>query len=199
MCHDNEVPLQVIGDGSLREEFERKFYRIKFLGQVGNRAINRVRATRAVFVPTPLEYSMTVLEAFSQGTPVIGIRCDATEELLERRETAFGARLGVIYESNSPEDIGTALNILNQDYHLFDAKLIADSTKEFSPEAFHSWLKKFVLTELRRVHWALWRTKPNWIVSLTDVSLQAELQSTTKVTSNQKIGRYHLNLTATDK
>ena len=81
---------------------------------------------------------MTMLEAFSQGTPVIGIRCEATEELLERRESLLKTRLGVIYNTNAPADIAVALCALNRDYQLFSSISISESAVEFSPQTFHA-------------------------------------------------------------
>ncbi len=113
---DPPARLLVAGTGTHRPELERlagDSPSIHFLGQVSNRAIQRLmRDAMAVLVPTLgfETFGFTVLEAFRAGTPVIARRRGPLPELVE------GAGGGMVFER--PEEVADAVRALEADPEL---------------------------------------------------------------------------------
>jgi glycosyltransferase involved in cell wall biosynthesis len=88
-------PLQIAGDGPLRNEVQRAVERsngnIKWLGQVSNENAMKL-AQGAQFLVFPSEwyegFPITLVESFACGTPVVAARIGSAAEIIGRALTA---------------------------------------------------------------------------------------------------------------
>jgi glycosyltransferase involved in cell wall biosynthesis len=99
------VPLVVAGDGPMRRELEievaRKRVRgVQFAGRVGRNEVHDAMK-KAAFVVVPSTwhepFGLVVAEAFACGTPVLGARVGAIEEMLDDQVT------GLHFPAHDPE------------------------------------------------------------------------------------------------
>ncbi len=94
--HD-AITVDVLGDGPDRIEFERRADeaapgRIRFHGLVpGPAVVDAMQAAVAVALPSlvPENMSLTALEAFATGTPVVASNLGGTTELIEHGANGF--------------------------------------------------------------------------------------------------------------
>lgn len=100
------VKAVVIGAGILKEELEKQYPEIKFVGWKSKEEIKPYieRARCLVFSSIWYEVSpLTPLETLAYGVPVICSDLNATSELIEHRKS------GLIYHGNSVEDLSAAI------------------------------------------------------------------------------------------
>jgi glycosyltransferase involved in cell wall biosynthesis len=136
-CNTHSVPLKVIGTGSLKTVLQKKYSNIDFAGLLDEDAlIHELRHAKALIFPTPQEYSMTMIEAFSQGTPAIAVKCGATSELLIDRQLGKRFFLGATYKSDNISSIKSAFDWFEQHRLDFNPIQIRAAVSEFNPEIF---------------------------------------------------------------
>jgi len=105
------VPLEVIGDGPLRSELERMVSQgnrsnVVFAGRLSPQETRtRIRRARLLILPSQCyeNFPMTVVEAFSCGTPVICSRLGAMQEIVSDH------RNGLHFTPGNPDALARTL------------------------------------------------------------------------------------------
>ena len=101
------VPLRILGDGPLRAELEQMAYdlklsQVRFLGHA-NHSVTQTAIKNARFLILPSEcyenFPLTIIEAFSCGTPVICSRLGAMQEIVKDGGN------GLHFTPGNPEDL----------------------------------------------------------------------------------------------
>ena len=101
------VPLRILGDGPLRAELERmasdlKLSRVTFLGHVRNNAAQMaIKSARFLIFPSENyeTFALSIVEAFSCGTPIVCSRLGAMQEIVTEGET------GLHFTPGNPEEL----------------------------------------------------------------------------------------------
>lgn len=141
--------LQIVGMGPLEAElkiFKKKndLNNIDFLGyKRGEELISLVK--NAYFVIVPSEWyennPMTVIEAYSVGTPVIGAQIGGIPEIVVHEST------GLQFESGSVDDLSDKIEqaflLSDREYELFSQNAIDFAKRNFSVENYYSTLSDF--------------------------------------------------------
>jgi len=91
------VPLQIVGDGPDRPEFEVQAERlrlsdVKFRGRLSRaETMEVIKGARFLIVPSPLfeGFPMAIVEAFASGTPVLCSRLGGLPEIVEENKTGL--------------------------------------------------------------------------------------------------------------
>jgi len=102
--------LVIMGSGTLEEEVKKraeKSSNIEFIGsREGQELLEYVAKAKAVIVPSEWDEPLprTILEAYSQGTPVIGANRGGIPELIEEGKT------GVVFEAGNENALKNAVN-----------------------------------------------------------------------------------------
>jgi glycosyltransferase involved in cell wall biosynthesis len=87
--------LEIIGDGPLKQEFEQKYKEysdIKFYGKLDNEIVlNYISNAKYIVVPSICfeGFPMTIVEAYSVGTPVISSNIGSLKEIVNNEVTGF--------------------------------------------------------------------------------------------------------------
>lgn len=144
-----EYKLKVVGTGPLEQELNNykkihKLNNIEFLGyKQGQELIDLV--TKAYFVIIPSEWyennPMTIIEAYSVGTPVIGARIGGIPEIIINEETGF-----LFENANSDsliKQIKTTNLLSSQQYMKFCKHTIQFAKANFSLENYYPKLIDF--------------------------------------------------------
>jgi len=105
------IPLQIIGEGPLRRELERmvsqcKLSNVVFAGRLSSEETrSRIRRARLLVLPSECyeNFPMTVVEAFSCGTPVICSRLGAMQEIVNDHAN------GLHFTPGKPEELARTL------------------------------------------------------------------------------------------
>ena len=105
------IPLQVIGDGPMRPELERmvsqcKLSNVVFAGRLSSEETrSRIRRARLLVLPSQCyeNFPMTVVEAFSCGTPVVCSRLGAMQEIVSDHAN------GLHFTPGKPEELARTL------------------------------------------------------------------------------------------
>jgi len=134
-AHETNISLKVCGEGPLTDELRRKNYsNIEFLGYINTEELRSVIAG-ASFIVVPSETyennPLAVIEAFSNGKPVIGSRLGGITELIEDSR-------GFLFEPKNKASLVYALNearhISQGDYIDMSRKAYKFSENNFSDE-----------------------------------------------------------------
>lgn len=125
--------LKVIGGGDLLDELKAEYPNVEFLGQM-NWLEFRPILEGAKFMILPAEWSennpLTVIEAQSLGTPVLGARIGGIPELIDENVS------GMTFESGNVEDLKD--KIVKMWNAKFDYATIArDAVARYSSEAYY--------------------------------------------------------------
>ena len=128
--------LVVIGGGELEEELIKEYQackNIEFLGQKDWESFRPV-LEKARFMVIPSEWSennpLTVIEAQSLGTPVLGARIGGIPELIEEGVT------GMTFESGNVEDLKDKIEAMTR--QSFDYEALAESAqKRYNAETYY--------------------------------------------------------------
>lgn len=130
--------LRIVGDGPLREDVERfanENTNIKYLGSRSNEEIrNLMKNARALVFPS-IWYEgmpMTILEAFSTGTFVIGSRLGAMESLITHDHNGYLFTPGDIRGLRSSIAEWEALDLLSKTIKSINARRTYES--HYTPE-----------------------------------------------------------------
>ena len=134
--------LVVIGGGEILSELKHQYKEntnIEFMGQMEWNDF-RPLIERARFMVIPSEWSennpLTVIEAQSLGTPVLGARIGGIPELIEEGVS------GMTFESGNVEDLKEKIDLMWN--ASFDYKTIAENAvKRYSSEAYYEQLMKY--------------------------------------------------------
>ncbi len=134
--------LVVIGGGEILSELKHQYKEntnIEFMGQMEWNDF-RPLIERARFMVIPSEWSennpLTVIEAQSLGTPVLGARIGGIPELIEENIT------GMTFESGNVKDLKVKIEMMWN--ASFDYRAIAENAvKRYSSEAYYEQLMKY--------------------------------------------------------
>ena len=117
---------------------------VEFLGYKRGRELEELVAG-ACFVVVPSEWyennPMTVIEAYSAGTPVIGARIGGIPEIVVEAQTGFQ------FTSGSADDLrdvlGKAAALVADDYRALSAGALRFATENFAPGPYYERLVAF--------------------------------------------------------
>lgn len=112
-----DVKLKIIGDGSVREQLEKKaadenIDNVMFLGyRTGQDLNDQITKASAVVIPSQWYENnpITVIESFAFGKPVIGARIGGIPELVQDLKT------GLTFESGNVEDLREKIKLITAD------------------------------------------------------------------------------------
>jgi len=105
------IPLQIIGDGPMRAELQQMVSQsnlsdVLFTGLLSSEETrSRIRSARLLVLPSECyeNFPMTVVEAFSCGTPVVCSRLGAMQEIVNDHSN------GLHFAPGQPEDLARTL------------------------------------------------------------------------------------------
>ncbi|MCP2044804.1 glycosyltransferase family 4 protein [Pontibacter sp. HSC-36F09] len=130
--------LKIIGDGSMREEVERhaaNYPNVEYLGyQKLNRVEQELKTAKALIFPSEWmeTFGMTIIEAFSTGTPAIAAKIGGAEQLVEDGIN------GLHYTPGQPAELAEKVRMLLHDQDLAQRLGIAARQRyetQYTPEA----------------------------------------------------------------
>ncbi|GAA4438052.1 glycosyltransferase family 4 protein [Pontibacter saemangeumensis] len=107
--------LKIIGDGSMREEVERhaaQHPQVEYLGyQKLDRVVQELKACRALIFTSewPEMFGMSIIEAFSTGTPVIASNIGGGGQLVQHGQN------GLHYTPGNAEELVQQIKTVEQD------------------------------------------------------------------------------------
>ena len=129
---------------------KKEFHNIKYLGYIDDKALAAEYAgAKALIFPSDIEYSLVPLEAAFLGTPTIGLRTQATEDILtEEVNSDSSSGNAVLYDSKSPESLSEA--ICRFENITWDRNAIRKSCENFSRQAFIKQIQSIVLGKTTR-------------------------------------------------
>ena len=135
--------LKVIGGGELLDELQAAYPSVEFLGQKDWDEFRPI-LEGARFMVLPAEWSennpLTIIEAQSLGTPVLGARIGGIPELIEEGKT------GMTFESRNVEDLKEKIQQMwdaSWDY----AAIAKEAVARYSSEAYYNKLIKIYQEE----------------------------------------------------
>ena len=144
-----DYKLKIVGTGPLEKELNRfkelyKLNNIEFLGYKQGKELTHL-VTNAYFVIVPSEWyennPMTIIEAYSVGTPVIGAKIGGIPEIIVNEKTGFQ------FESANHisliKQIQTANSLTEKQYTIFSYQAIQFAKQNFSPENYYLKLIEF--------------------------------------------------------
>jgi glycosyltransferase involved in cell wall biosynthesis len=135
--------LKIIGDGSMREEVEQhaaKHPQVEYLGyQKTDRVVQELKAARALIFTSewPEMFGMSIIEAFSTGTPVVASNIGGGGQLVQHGHN------GLHYEPGNVEEMVRQVKTLEQD--TANAQVLGKNARQdyeayFTPEANYQML-----------------------------------------------------------
>jgi glycosyltransferase involved in cell wall biosynthesis len=138
--------LHIAGDGPLKESIKelcRRNRKIHYLGQLDKKnVLQAMRECTALIFPS-IWYEgmpMTILEAFSAGTPVIASNCGAMTEMISHRYD------GLLFKTGDSEDLAEKLNywqsLADNEKKMYSANALKEHNKKYSPEQYKKRLLK---------------------------------------------------------
>lgn len=135
-----ELKLVIMGSGSLSEQVEKKAAsvgNIEFIGsRQGREILEYVAKAKAVIVPSEWDEPLprTILEAYSQGTPVIGTNRGGIPELIEENT-------GYIFEAGNIDSLIDAVQKTEDmdsiSYQSMRAGCLALLNKNYTEKAYY--------------------------------------------------------------
>ena len=130
--------LKVIGEGDLLDELAAKYPKIKFLGQMDWNDFRPI-LEGARFMVLPSECSennpLTVIEAQSLGTPVLGARIGGIPELINDNESCVPN--GMTFASGNVEDLTMMIKKMWDAKYDYEA-IAKDAVERYSSETYYS-------------------------------------------------------------
>jgi glycosyltransferase involved in cell wall biosynthesis len=130
--------LKIIGDGSMREEVERhavKHPHVEYLGyQKLDRVVQELKAAKALLFTSewPEMFGMSIIEAFSTGTPVIASNIGGGGQLVQHGHN------GLHYEPGNAEELVRQVKAIAQDAaysQMLGQNARQDYEANYTPEA----------------------------------------------------------------
>lgn len=147
-CKENlSVQLKIVGTGPLDKELREEYGNnkiIEFLGYHSGASLKQL-VRNAQFVVVPSEWyennPMTIVEAYSMGTPVIGAQIGGIPEIVVEGETGFR------FESGNSKDlkktISKAIALETREYEAMRKAAYRFYQENFSPEKHYEKLMAF--------------------------------------------------------
>lgn len=144
-----QCKLKIVGTGPLEKElkqFKDKYQlnNIEFLGYKRGKELEDL-VSNAYFVIVPSEWyennPMTIIEAYSVGTPVIGARIGGIPEIIIDTKTGFQFTSGDINDLRT--SIENANNISYEQYSEFSRQAIEFAKQNMSPKSYYPRLVQF--------------------------------------------------------
>ncbi len=134
---DPNLKLQIVGDGPLRKSLEKEFNssNIEFLGfQPWN--VIKENLAKAAFLVLPSQWfennPLTIIEAFSLGTPVLGANIGGIPDMIQKNVN------GMIFNSGDEGDLKHQIQEM-LDFSIWDYKKIQNIAKEkYSEDIFYN-------------------------------------------------------------
>lgn len=146
--------LKVVGTGPLENELKTKYAEytnVEFMGyRSGNELFELVRDARFVLVPSEWYENnpMTIIEAYSLGTPVIGAEIGGIPEIVDEGKTGF------CFESRNVESlvnvIARAVCLSHEQYQALCDGAYEFYKKKFSADCHYERLIEFYKQVLRK-------------------------------------------------
>ena len=135
-----ELPLLVIGEGKDRHRLEGLAGRtVKILGWKGDRELQwYYQNARALIFPTLDDFGLTMVEAMSQGAPVIAFRKGGAVEIVEEGVT------GEFFNAQTPEVLADGVRRFMEKESQYDREKISQHVKQFSKDQFKQELVSFL-------------------------------------------------------
>ena len=144
-----DINLKIVGTGSEEDDLKRfvsenNIRNVKFLGyKSGDELKNLVK--NAYFIIVPSEWyennPMTIIEAYSASTPVIGARIGGIPEIIAEGETGFSFKCGDI--SDLKDVISRASSLSNNNYIQMRRQALSFAQKHFDRENYYNRLINF--------------------------------------------------------
>ncbi|TAK96629.1 glycosyltransferase family 4 protein [Patescibacteria group bacterium] len=127
-----ELPLVVIGEGKERHRLEKLAGKtIQVLGWKSDREVqNYYQNARALIFPTLDDFGLTMVEAMSQGTPVIAFRKGGALEIIEEGVT------GEFFNAQTPEVLADGVRRFMEKESQYNREKIKECARQFSKERF---------------------------------------------------------------
>lgn len=144
-----ELKFKIVGTGPMQNELlefvhKNNIKNVDFLGYMtGDKLSTVVRNAYFVIVPSECYENnpMTVIEAYSAGTPVIGARIGGIPEIIEEGST------GMQFTAGDSDDlvnvIDRAENLNPQQYEHMQRQAVEYAEHNFSPDVYYSRLINF--------------------------------------------------------
>ncbi len=131
-----DIPLVMVGTGSLQKNLKSKYKNISFLGSVPDQQLRLLYgAANALIMFHEEDFGLVAIEAMSAGTPVITISKGGGSETIVNRKT------GIIAKGSTSQDLINALHEFKS--YKWNSKTIQNHAKKFSSTSFS---KKFLKT-----------------------------------------------------
>ena len=134
------IKLVVMGSGPLEKEVKQRVEKsnnIEFIGsKEGQEILEYVARAKAVIVPSEWDEPLprTILESYSQGTPVIGADRGGIPELIREKET------GYIFESSNQESLLRTVQLFDnmgqKEYNIMRESCLSFLKEHYSEEAY---------------------------------------------------------------
>lgn len=144
-----QYKLKIVGTGPLEKELkgfkeQHQFNNIEFLGYKRGKELEEL-VSNAHFVIVPSEWyennPMTIIEAYSVGTPVIGAPIGGIPEIIINDKTGFQFTSGNANELKTC--IERANNISTEEYSVFSKHAIEFAKQNMSKESYYPKLIQF--------------------------------------------------------
>ncbi len=135
-----ELPLMVIGAGE-QEKYLRKIAgkTVKILGwQPAEKVREYYQKARAFIFPALDDFGLTMIEAMSQGTPIIALKQGGALEIVKEGVT------GEFFEAMTIEVLADGVRRFLEKKEGYDAKLIQKQAHQFTKEKFQEKIKDYV-------------------------------------------------------
>ncbi len=142
---EKKLPLKLVGSGPLHDDIAEKYPEIELLGfRSGDDLVNLIKgATTVVLSSTCYENcSMSVLESFAYGKPVVGARIGGIPEQIRDGQD------GLLFEAGNPQDLAEKLTYFVD--HPEASKVMGDSARQRLEEKYSLTKHKQALLDLYR-------------------------------------------------
>lgn len=141
------LKLKIVGTGPLEKDLRSQYnnyYNIEFLGYRSGESLKSL-VRNAMFVCVPSEWyennPMTIVEAYSMGTPVIGARIGGIPEIVEDGTTGYQFESGNV--GNLSQVINYAASMNTDDYTVMRQNARMFYQEHFSPNNYYERLMDF--------------------------------------------------------
>ena len=139
-----EKKLVVIGDGPDRKKIQKNAGKnIEFLGEASHKVLyDKISNSRAFIFAAYEDFGIAPIEAQSCGTPVIAYGNGGALETIMPIDSDKPS--GVFFNEQTQESLAEAINIFEDNIHIFKPELCRENAERFSIERFNKELINFV-------------------------------------------------------
>ena len=151
-----QLPLKIVGTGPLEEELknfccEKGLINVEFLGyKSGKELFDLVAGAKYVCAPSECYENnpMTIVEAYSLATPVIGAAIGGISEIIKEGETGFLFESGAI--SSLENAIEKSLAVSENEYSLIKKNAYQFAKANFDSEKYYEMLVGFYQNVIKK-------------------------------------------------